>query len=98
MSSQFGTTQFRPNVAAKVISEACAAEGVWPASVVRGCRARRVVAARRRAIRKLRDLGYSLPKIGRMLGGLHHTSVAYHLAGYEPYSPDTPDLSGEWAI
>jgi len=38
-----------------------------------------VVAARREAAHKLRDYGYSLPQIGRFLGGRHHASIIWLL-------------------
>ena len=55
----------------------------------------------------LRARGWSLPRIGRALGGMHHTSVMHSLKVHylpdmgrkrEPSAIPCPDLSGEWAI
>lgn len=60
------------------------------------------VAARRDAMLELRARGYSLPQIGRWIGGMHHTTVMYHVGKMPPKPVDTaipvPDYSGEWAI
>jgi chromosomal replication initiation ATPase DnaA len=60
----------------------------------------RIVAARAEVMRRLRERGFSLPQIGRWLGGMHHTSVFHHVGKLRSNEPDvfTPDLSGEWAI
>lgn len=65
-----------------------------------------VVAARREAIRRIRDeLKLSTPRIGQMLG-LRHTSVLHHLPKGPPkpakraadHDWSVPDESGVWAI
>lgn len=66
--------------------------------------------ARRQVIHKLRSQGMSVTRIGRYLGGIHHTTVTHHLS----IPPDPPPVvpvfvpkswlrtleedSGHWAI
>lgn len=63
-----------------------------------------ITAARREIIHKLNGMGFSLNQIGRWLGGMDHTSVAYLLKTRRKVRLDDlgpcpfPDLSGEWAI
>ena len=54
--------------------------GVAFADVVApGRRGERVTVARRAIANRLRLEGHSLPEIGRIMGGLHHTTVLYML-------------------
>ena len=63
-----------------------------------------LVPPRREVAIALRAQGWSLTRIGNVLGHRHHTSVRYYLqtAVSEPakplFNPDQPDYSGEWAI
>lgn len=88
----------------EIIGIAAVRHRVSPLSILNGSHERPQVLARRDAAIALRQLGYSTPRIGRILG-IHHSSVLYHLrqapAGIPTsfdFNPDIPDLSGEWAI
>ena len=94
-----------PRFAHDAICKAAERHQVTPRMILSGSHERRVVEARRDAIIDLRYRGkYTLSEIGKMVGGIHHSSVKYHLdlvAPYipqKPFDPDIPDLSGEWAI
>ena len=55
--------------------QVCSASGM-PPNVVRGPRRdKRAVDVRRKVARVLREARCSLPQIGRILGGRHHTTV-----------------------
>jgi chromosomal replication initiation ATPase DnaA len=68
----------------------------------------RKVAARAHIAGELRKQGRSLPEIGRLMGGYHHTTILNLLRpklsrppihpADQPWDRDAPDLSGEWAI
>ena len=63
-----------------ILEAACKATHVR-LSDVRGRRRDRYIVLRRRFIvKKMRDEGYSLPQIGRALGGRHHTTILHYLA------------------
>lgn len=69
-------------------------------NLINGRQFKRCVSARNATIVRLRELGLSLPEIGRWLG-MHHTSVKAALdreRRAEVVSMSVPDLSGEWAI
>jgi hypothetical protein len=84
--------------------------------ILAGYQNRNITAARWAIIRALRDdpRGFSLPVIGRFLGGLHHTTVLNALRKTKPYActapqpppppppfdPDSPELAAcdEWQI
>jgi chromosomal replication initiation ATPase DnaA len=77
--------------------------GFTVAAIRSQSQARRLVDARRRIAVELRSLGYSYPRIGRILGHRHHTTIMYLIETAAPIpSPIDgiayPDLSGEWAI
>ena len=58
-----------------LFARVCAANGARP-SVIRGPRRDAwAVSVRRTAAKVLRDANLSLPAIGRILGGRHHTTV-----------------------
>lgn len=61
-----------------------------------------LVSARRRAARRMRtELRLSLQAIGRMLGGLNHTTVRAYCQSIDRkvgYDFSAPDESGWWAI
>lgn len=63
-----------------------------------------LVRARVQVARSLSEMGLSLPRIGRVLGGRHHTTIHHYLRRFgvksEPqeYRFDLPDESGLWAI
>ena len=92
----------KPRAACDAIERAADANHITPQMVMKGPQHAAVVRARRQAISALRVLGYSTPLIGRMLGGLHHTTVLYHLQKApdlprEPFDAGAPDESGVWA-
>jgi chromosomal replication initiation ATPase DnaA len=76
--------------------------GVPVVEIIHGGQQRNTVAARRAACLRFRALGYSLKQIGKILGGMHYTSILYHVgpkpAAVPPVPAPCPDLSGEWAI
>lgn len=54
----------------------------YSGDVIRGpMRHREYVQVRAKISSELRDLGYSLPSIGRALGGRHHATILYLLRG-----------------
>lgn len=92
----------------RMVLQLCRAYGIVPAEVLGGSRTktREAVDVRREVARMLRTEGWSYPRIGRLLGAMHHTSVL-HLLRSEgratkkkppAYDSGVPDLSGEWAI
>jgi hypothetical protein len=68
------------------------------------------VVARRQVIHELRKRGMAMARIGKHLGGLHHATVAHHLAIPPDPEPERPIEvprsfierlnadSGHWAI
>jgi chromosomal replication initiation ATPase DnaA len=102
-----------PRDIAALIAHCAAAVGVHP-GMVRDISTHesQVVAARRMAARRMREMGYSFPLIGRYLGGLHHTSVMHlcdrtkigwkpklrKLAPWEPTGEVDIKAWDEWAI
>lgn len=60
-----------------LLREVCCRTGI-PLHVLRSRqRHPALTAARALAVRELRAAGYSLPQIGRILGGRHHTTILY---------------------
>lgn len=59
----------------RLLRDVCAKNDVHPSLVRSSRRDAELVAVRREIARVLRDAGCSLPEIGRMLGGRHHTTV-----------------------
>lgn len=97
----------RPQLVSDMIAIAAAAESIHPTAVLSRSHEPPCVRARRDVICQLRRRGYSLTRIGRLLGGLHHSSVLYNLKQAEQkppkptvptWNPDVPDESGIWAI
>jgi chromosomal replication initiation ATPase DnaA len=90
----------KPRRACEAIARAAKAHHVMPRMVLKGSNEPVCVRARHQAIWELRRLGYSTPLIGRLLGGLHHSTVLYHLRQELPLPPpvcyDAPDESGLW--
>ena len=90
--------------AAWVVRKSAEAYGLSVEEVLGPSHEPHLVPARRAAAQRLRAAGWSLPRIGRVMGGRHHTSVWYWLRSAPPpppataYDPDAPDYSGEWAI
>lgn len=92
----------RPAKSHAVLLRAAAEEGILLTDLVGTSHRRECVAARRRAAIELREMGYSFPRIGRLLNR-HHTSIFSLIGGAQAapkpaFDPDAPDLSGEWAI
>lgn len=101
-----------PHFVQNLIAECCAKHNIIP-GMLKDSHEARAMDAKRMAVKRLADLGYSSVTIGKFLGGVHHTSVL-HLLGKTGRSkglkkprgvyPKTrepipcPDLSGEWAI
>jgi len=70
-----------------IFEAACKATDAMP-SEIRGPRRYQILVAKRRFIAsKMRDEGYSLPEIGRALGGRHHTTVMNLLGLFERRPP-----------
>ena len=63
---------------ANIVGQVARMRGLTVTAVLGPSRCRKISAARREAVRRIRAHGYSLPQIGRWLR-LHHTSVLYHL-------------------
>lgn len=88
----------------EAIIRAANAHGISPRMVLSKSHEPDIVAARRDVIVELRKARYSCCKIGKVLGGLHHTTILHHLRKVEPLTPqrsfdfEIPDTSGEWAI
>ena len=91
-----------------VLGDVAVATGLRMCDILGKSQEPRFVQARKIAVVELRKLGYSYPRIGRILGGRHHTTVmrlARHwkrgvvvAPKYEATQVPCPDLSGEWAI
>lgn len=82
-----GPIGLRPEVlsAVEAIKRRIAAEaGITVEELVSKSREWRFVAPRRRFVREIRPLGFSLPEIGRLLGGRHHTTVLHLLRNDGP--------------
>lgn len=62
-----------------ILEAGCAATGATPRQMRGRGRHRWFVLRRRFIARKMRAEGYSLPAIGRALGGRHHTTVLHYL-------------------
>ncbi len=94
----------KPRAVVAAIQAAADACHVTPRMILGGSHEREVVAARKQAIHALREFGLSTPLIGKMMGGIHHTSVLHHMKSKPKTAPvmdftyPVPDLSGEWAI
>jgi chromosomal replication initiation ATPase DnaA len=70
-----------------IFDAACIATGSDPRDI-RGARRTRLLVDKRRFIAaKMRAEGYSLPEIGRALGGRHHTTVMNLLGLFERMPP-----------
>jgi chromosomal replication initiation ATPase DnaA len=72
-----------------------------PSAILSSDRAPLLVEARRQLCLRMRERGWSLPRIGRALGARHHTTVLHLLRkGWtsENVSIPVPDESGIWAI
>ncbi len=91
-----------------LVHEAAVQFGMLDSEVLAPGKTKFKVSARWHVASELRRRGYSLPEIGRMMGGYHHTTIMNLLCArryrHEPRPPlgawdrDAPDLSGEWAI
>ncbi len=91
----------RPPAAVIVIRKAAQQFHITPRMLLSKSSTQPLPAARRLAMKGLHDLGYSTPMIGRVLGGLHHSTVVCGLqkrTKETDYSFPIPDYSGEWAI
>lgn len=96
-----------PKKALDILRAQASKYGVRPSEITNStCRDSMVTRARREVCRDLRRRGWSLTRIGRVVG-LNHTSVLKHtrdipFAHPKPPSkeakPWEPDYSGEWAI
>ena len=110
-SEQMLLAKTKPAVYA-ILDDAAKAWGITVRELREHCNEPARVNARTVAARRLRLKNFSLPQIGRILGGpekpFHHTTVLGLLSRRIPPSPEirqlaaseipVPDLSGEWAI
>lgn len=90
------TVRWRPSRVEDVLRICAADHQTTPWELANGPSTKRNVAARAQAMQILRRMGFSLPEIGRYMGGKHHTTVLYHTRNVKP---DTRDLTGvcdEW--
>lgn len=92
----------RPPDVCAVIEHAAARYRISPRAVLGPSHEPRFVRARCQVIGELHKRGYSSPRIGRLLGGLHHSTVRYHLlkaaarCALPPVDVSAPDESGIW--
>lgn len=90
------------SIAPHIISIAAARFETTPQAIRGPNRSKELVAARAFVAQVLRRDGWSLPRIGRVLGARHHTTVINLLKPRSHRKPAEavviPDLSGEWAI
>jgi len=82
-----------PRVVA-VIKQACADQNCVLADLLARGQQAQLCAARRQAAKALRAMGFSLPTIGRFLGGLHHSTVHAMLQKQPPITPHLSDGDG----
>lgn len=103
----------RPPAAEAIICDVVRELGITREELFSDRRFPILVEARSRIIIRLHELKYSSTRIGRVLGGMHHTAVLYHLGrsisgevrpkngkrkAPEIYDLTAPDESGIWAI
>lgn len=100
----------RPPRVEELFQRACERYGVTRECLLRGRRFRKhpVVQARQEVCVELRKWNWSYSRIGKTLGGLHHTTVMHilHMAGASDLCGPlvrvceikVPDESGIWAI
>ena len=67
-----------------MVSEVAAASGFSLADVIGRDRREPIIQVRAQVIHRLRDQGWSLPKIGRLLGGRDHTTIHHLLSSRQP--------------
>jgi chromosomal replication initiation ATPase DnaA len=97
-------TDGRPQLVNELIRNAAYRNGILPSEVLCDSHYPAFVRARREVMQTLRRSGYSLTRIGKVLGGLHHSTVLHHLQSVPQappapaFNPDVPDESGIWAI
>ena len=90
-------TPRRPRIISTLIEDVFRRHNVNPYYIDHRSNHAPVVAARRDAMIALRNRGYSLSQIGMWMGGMHHTTVQYHVGKLRPLADaPVPDLSGEW--
>lgn len=95
---------YRPPIVNTILKSAADAHGLPISALLIRCQEPLNVAARRQAMREMFKLGYSLPRIGKYLGGMHHTSVLYHVLALVRPAPqewetrELADDSGWWSI
>ena len=102
MEEMVGAGQL-PGRVRTVVQEAARSCGVTVAELLSTTRRTPVVLARGRAVRRLRNMGFSLGQIGRYMNR-HHTTILKYLQPRAPgagghahdYEITVPDLSGEW--
>jgi len=74
------TQQFARQKAERIVEETAREHGLPVGDVYGGGREAHVVAARAQAIRRVeRETQLTLKQIGRLFGGLDHSSVIHHL-------------------
>lgn len=96
---------FKSQLAATLIARAEARNELEPGTVISKWQGGPAVQARREVAAELRERGWSLPRIGKVLGGRHHTTVLNYLIGKRgmsvtipAFDPTATDESGIWAI
>lgn len=78
----------KPASVRKIIERAAAECGITARMLMEPSQEAARVRARVRAMWQMRCLGFSLPMIGRFLGGMHHTTVQHHLKKLMLYGLD----------
>jgi Bacterial dnaA protein helix-turn-helix len=110
--SNYDTEPPMPPRVAQALKRAAQKYETTPQMICSRNRTPHLVEARRFVACELRAAGYSLPRIGRYLGDLHHSTILVLLRGGRvAYDADRvrrraprqdkawePDYSGEWAI
>lgn len=75
----------RPRAISKLIQEVATRRELMPSEILSDSQEPPFVMARREIMIELRKRGYSLTRIGKALGGLHHSTVLYNLQ--QPLTP-----------
>lgn len=105
-------TAGRPVLVRELLSLAAERYRTTPPMILSGSKERNICEARWHVIWELRIQGFSTPRIGKWLGGMHHTTILHALEvqakkigpygsmkplrPLAPYDPDQPDESGVW--
>lgn len=82
-ADQICAAQFPLRPAARIKLEVADKHGVTVAAIDSRRRAKKLVAARQECMYRIRvELGYGMPRIGRILGGMDNTTVLYGIGCY----------------